>query len=84
MTMHDEAFNPIDMGLFGANTVMLDANLGADLVEELGLSGRRGHGNLRWMKNVQRINTKRSSTTMQQLDIDLFYYFPSIWMATLR
>ena len=56
--MHDEAFNPIDIGLFRANAVMLDANLGADLVEELGLSGRRGHGNLRWMKNVQRINAK--------------------------
>ena len=37
--MHDEAFNPIDIGLFGANTVMLDANLAADLVEELALSG---------------------------------------------
>ena len=56
--MHDEAFNPIDIGLFRANAVMLDANPGADLVEELGLSGRRGHGNLRWMKNVQLINTK--------------------------
>ena len=28
----------------------------AHLVEELGLSGRRGHGNLRWTKNVQLIN----------------------------
>ena len=56
--MHDEAFNPIDIGLFRANTVMLDANPGADLVEELGLSGRRGHGNLRWTKNVQLINAK--------------------------
>ena len=56
--MHDETFNPIDIGLFRANAVMLDANLGADLVEELGLSGRRSHGNLGWMKNVQLINTK--------------------------
>ena len=44
--MHDEAFNPIDIGLFRANAVMLDANPGADLVEKLGLNGRRGHGNL--------------------------------------
>ena len=43
--MNNEAFNLIDIGLFRANTVMLDANLSADLVEELGLSGRRGHGN---------------------------------------
>ena len=43
--MHDEAFNPIDIGLFCANTVMLDANPGADFVQKLGLSGRRGHGN---------------------------------------
>ena len=56
--MHDEARNPIDIGLFRANTVMLDANPGADLVQELGLSGRRSHGNLRWMKNVQLIDTK--------------------------
>ena len=56
--MHDEAFNLIDIGMFRANAVMLDANLGSDLVQKLGLSGRRGHGNLRWMKNVQLINTK--------------------------
>ena len=53
--------------------LMLDANPGADLVEELGLSGRRGHGNLRWTKNVQLINTKCSSTTMQKLYINLIY-----------
>ena len=82
--MHDEAFNPIYIGLFGANAVMLDANLGADLVEELGLSGRRGHGNLRWMKNVQPINAKCSSTTTQKLYITLLYYIPSIRMVTLR
>ena len=51
-------FIPIDIGLFRANTVMLDANLAADLVEELGFSGRRGHGNLGWIKNVQLINIK--------------------------
>ena len=33
--MHDEAFNPIHIGLFRANAVMLDA----DLVQKLGLSG---------------------------------------------
>ena len=75
--VENEAFNPIDLGLFRANTVMLDANLdanlGADLVEELALSGRRGHGNLRWTKNVQLINTKCSSTTMQQFYINLIY-----------
>ena len=82
--MHDEAFNPIDIGLFRANTVMLDVNLAADLVQKLGLSGRRGHGNLRWTKNVQLINTKCSSTTMQKLFINVIYYFPSIRMASLR
>ena len=44
--MRDEAFNPIDIGLFRANAVMLDANPAADLVQKLGLIERRGHGNL--------------------------------------
>ena len=50
--MNNEAFNPIDIGLLSANTVMLHADFAANLIEKLGLGRRRGDGNLRWTKNV--------------------------------
>lgn len=38
--MENEAFNPIDVGLLGANAVMLHADFAADLVEKFGLTSR--------------------------------------------